>query len=172
MYACLVGNNKHLELQSTHLGGHHGLVLGDDRLGGDLNGVLLEVTAGGSREVGLLDVRGGLGAHGDRSHGIGGDAAEELLGLGGVVAHVLLGQLSGLGRVLASNGAELASLLANNVGSILDLRVDELLVGAVDEGDEEEGAGGSQGKTPERHDLDEVVGEESTDEGLEHRVSH
>jgi len=150
----LAGENKHLELPSTNLGGHHGLVLGNDRLDWDLNCVLVEVAAGSSGEIGLLDVRRGLGAHGNGRHGLGGATAEKLLGLGSVVSHVLLGQLSSLGGMLASNGAELASLLAYDVGSVFDLGVDELLVGGVNERNNEESGDGSQCEAPKRHDLD------------------
>jgi hypothetical protein len=44
--------------------------------------------------------------------------------------------------------------------------VDQLLVGLVDEGPEEEGGGGDKGETPEGDDLDEVIGEEGTKESL------
>jgi len=45
--------------------------------------------------------------------------------------------------------------------------VDKLLVGLIDERAEEEDGCGDQGKAPEWDDLDQVVRQESSDEGLE-----
>lgn len=59
--------------------------------------------------------------------------------------------------MLASDLAQLLGLTLNYIRSLLKVVVDELLVGGVDEGSEEQDGGGDQSKTPVRDDLDEVV---------------
>ena len=140
------------------------LLGGDERLLVLLldDGFRLEVVLGGRGEVVGLVLLAGLG--GDL--GLGRPAAEELLGLGGVVAHVLLGDLGGVGRVLASHVADLVGLGVDDIRRLLDVVVDELLVGRVDERDEEQRRGEDQSEAPVRDDLDEPVGDEGRKEGL------
>ena len=116
---------------------------------------------GGGREVVLLDdrlLRGlvfGLASTLDQG-----------LGLGGIVANVFLGELGSLFGLLLGNGAQLGSLGIDNITGLLELLVDELLVGLVDQGSEENSRGGNQGKAPGGDNLDEVVGQESTKSNL------
>jgi hypothetical protein len=51
------------------------------------------------------------------------------------------------------------------LASVLDVVVDELLGRLVDERGEEDDRGADQGEAPEWDDLDQVVGEESANEG-------
>ena len=141
-----------------------------DRLGGDqrlllaLDGRLfvgLELVGRGGREVRVSN--GGLRA----DLGRGRSAAEHGLGLGSVVTHVLLGQLGGMGGMLASDLSELVGLSINDVGRLLQVLVDKLLVGGVDQGGGEEGGGCNESKAPVRDNLDEPVGEEGADADLE-----
>jgi hypothetical protein len=69
--------------------------------------------------------------------------------------------------VVACELLDLLGLLVDHVGGVLEVVVDKLLVGLVDERAEEEDGCGDQGKAPEWDDLDQVVGQESSDEGLE-----
>jgi len=126
------------------------------------DGIRLDVLLGGGGEVVGLVLLGGLGGDFGRS----GSAADELLSLGGVVAHVLLGDLGGMGRVLAGHVANLAGLGIDNIRRLLNMVVDELLVGRIDERDEEQRRGEDQSEAPVRDDLDEPVGDEGRKEGL------
>ena len=67
---------------------------------------------------------------------------------------------------MASELLDLLGLGVDDVGCVLDVVVDELLVRLVDERGEEDDRGGDQGEAPEWDDLDQVVGEESANEGL------
>jgi hypothetical protein len=67
---------------------------------------------------------------------------------------------------VASELLDLLGLGVDDVGCVLDVVVDELLVRLVDERGEEDDRGGDQGEAPEWDDLDQVVGEESANEGL------
>ena len=88
------------------------------------------------------------------------------LSLGSVVTHVLLGDLGSLLRVPLNHGAELRGLRRENLTGLVELLVDELLVGDVDEGHEKDDSGCEQGETPVGHNLDKVVGDESSHGGL------
>jgi hypothetical protein len=68
--------------------------------------------------------------------------------------------------MVASELLDLLGLGVDDVGCVLDVVVDELLVRLVDERGEEDDRGGDQGEAPEWDDLDQVVGEESANEGL------
>lgn len=135
----------------------HGRNLGsDERLLVGLNGRCggLEILLGSSREIGRLQLRGL-------------SSLDQRLRLGGVVSHILLSNLGGLLGVLLRNGAELSSLGIDDLPGMLQLAVDKLLVGGVDEGGEEGDSRGDHGKTPVRDDLDEVVRKECAEGGLE-----
>jgi hypothetical protein len=74
--------------------------------------------------------------------------------------------LGGLLGVLLGNRAELGRLSANNLAGVLELGVNELLVGGVDERGEEDDRGGDDSQAPVGDDLDEVVRDESSEGGL------
>jgi hypothetical protein len=54
---------------------------------------------------------------------------------------------------------------------MLEVAINQLLVGNVDQGSEEDDAGREEGHAPHGEELDEVVGEEGSKEGLEMLVS-
>lgn len=118
-------------------------------------GAGLQIFLGRGGEIGRLEGRLLLGG------------LDERLGLGGVIAHVLLGHLGSLLCVLLGDGAELGRLGIDHVAGMLELRVDELLVGGVDEGREEDDGSGEHGQAPVGDDLDEVVRREGGQRGLE-----
>ena len=131
--------------------GSHGRLLGD-----------LELVLRGRGEVGILEV--GLGRHG--LGGAGAGATDQGLGLGGVVTHVLLGEQSSLLGVLLGDGAQLGSLVVDHIVGLLEVVVDELLVGGVDQRNGEGEGSAEQCETPVGNDLDEVVREEGTNSSL------
>ncbi len=121
----------------------------------------LELVPRGRGEIGILEValdRLGLGGAG---------ATDQGLGLGGVVTHVLLGDQSGLLGVLLGDRANLGSLVVDHIVGLLEVVVDELLVGGVDQRNSEGERGAEQCETPVGNDLDEVVREEGTDSSLD-----
>lgn len=67
---------------------------------------------------------------------------------------------------VASELLDLLRLLVHNLGNVIDLFIDEALVGLVDKRSEKENAGGDERQTPQRNNLNQIVGEESTEEGL------
>ena len=62
---------------------------------------------------------------------------------------------------------DLLGLLVDDVGGVCEVVVDKLLVGLIDKWTKEENGGRNEGETPEWDDLDEIVGEECTEESLE-----
>lgn len=90
----------------------------------------------------------------------------QLMCLSGVLTKSTLCSLGGLSSVMTSELLDLISLLVDDSGEGLEVLVDELLVGLVDQGGEEEDGGGDDSKAPVWNDLDEVVGEESTEKCL------
>lgn len=68
--------------------------------------------------------------------------------------------------VVACKLLNLLSLLIYNVRSMTDVVVDDLLVGNVDEWDEEHNRSADQAHSPEWHNLDQVVGEERSNTSL------
>lgn len=156
------------------LGGDQGLLRLESSIclqsvGHSSNGRSLELLLGRRREVGgrvLRSGRSGLlldGVWGGRSAT---GVANQLLRLGRVVSNVLLGGIGRASSMVAGNLLDLLSLLVDDVGDVGKVVVDELLVGLVEEGAEEDGRGRDQGKTPERNDLDKEVGEEGAEESL------
>ena len=79
---------------------------------------------------------------------------------------VLLHGLKPLACVLSSKVLYLVSLLANYISSVFELAVDELLVLKVDQRSEEDDTGCDQGHAPEGNNLDEVIGQECSQESL------
>jgi len=69
--------------------------------------------------------------------------------------------------VVAGELPYLLSLFAGNCGDVGEVVVDKFLVRLVNERAEEEDACCDQGEAPERDDLDQVVGEEGTEESLQ-----
>ena len=132
-----------------------------------LEGSLLFRSRGGLLLGGDGEIGGPILLVGGRGHaGIGRATADDLLGLGGVVTHVLLGELGSVGGVLLGDGPQLGGLGVDDVARLLQVAVDELLVGGVDERSEEDDGGGDQGEAPVRDNLDQEVGEEGTKESL------
>ena len=115
------------------------------------------------RDVLLLDWLGLRDGGRDRAA----SATNQLLGLGRVVPNVLLCGLGGTGSMVACELLHLLGLLVDDVGGILEVVVDELLVSLVDERRQEENGGRDERHAPEWHNLDQVVGEESCNAGLE-----
>ena len=152
--------------QGLRLGG---LGLGQlgQRHGRDVNlGLELEVLGGRRREVSRLQAGRLARRLRLRLLSLGTGTMDQGLGLGGVVTQVLLGQVGGLLRVLLSGRAELSSLGVDKVAGLLELVVDELLVGGVDERSKEDDGGADHGQSPVRDDLDQVVREEGGESDL------
>jgi hypothetical protein len=173
----------------TLLGGH-GLLL---RCGGSAR--LLEnrvgLVKGSGRGSGVLDGRSRGGVLGGRCGGVvllNGSAGELLSGLladvslvdGGLLGAIklLLGQADvlrgdgagsfhGLVGVLGGDFAELLSLLVGDLSGVVEVGVDELLVGDVDQRSEVDDAGGDEEQAPLGSDLDEEVADQSSEESLE-----
>ena len=126
------------------------------------SGEILTLVSG---DVLLLDGNGfGLG---DSRRDGATAATDHLLSLGSIVSSELLCALGGSCGVVARELLDLLGLCVDHVGGILEVVVDELLVRLVDERGEEEDGGGDEGETPEWDDLDQIVRQESSDEGLE-----
>ncbi len=68
--------------------------------------------------------------------------------------------------MLASELLDLFGLLGDDCGNIFDLRINDFLVGLVNQRCDEEDRGCQEGKAPDGNDLDEIIGDECTDEGL------
>lgn len=66
----------------------------------------------------------------------------------------------------ASDLSELLSLGGDNVLCVLNVVVDQLLVGGVDQRHGEQEGGGEKRESPVRNDLNEPVGEEGTEGNL------
>ena len=69
--------------------------------------------------------------------------------------------------MVAGELLDLLGLLVDDVRSILEVVVDELLICLVNERAEEEDRGGEEAEAPEWDNLDQVVGQESSDKGLD-----
>lgn len=118
----------------------------------------------GGRELGGLGL---LGLGDDGGSGRSRAATDHVLDLAGVVASVLLTEGGKLIGLLLGGVADLGGLGVDGIGSGLEVLIDELLVGSVDEGNEEGESGAEDGKAPVGNELDEEVGEESSNAGLE-----
>lgn len=68
--------------------------------------------------------------------------------------------------MLTGELAHLLGLLTSDSGSLVELLVNELLVGLVDERAEEEEGDTNEGETPNWDNLDQVVGDEGSNESL------
>lgn len=136
--------------------GHHRLRLGDR--------LLLGLLGRGDGEHGLLG--GGHGRGLGRGRGRGATATQHLLNLAGVVARILLAHGGEVVGLLLGDAADLSGLGADRIRSVLEVVVDELLVGGVDEGNEEGDGGADNSQAPVGHELDQVVGDEGGDAGL------
>ena len=154
------------------VGGNRLLVRGNGRAG---------LINGSGRGSGILRRGGGVvllnGSTGELRGGVLADVAlvdGGLLGAPNVLlseANVLRGRLAGslhsLVGVLGGDFAELLGLLVGNLGGIVEVRVDELLVGYVDQRSEVDDAGRDEDKAPLGSDLDKEVADESSEESLE-----
>lgn len=125
-------------------------------LGGHWVGVVLESCSG------IFLLGGGWGSRACLCAG----SANQLLCLCGVISYNLLGGGCSAGSLLRCKLLHLLSLLVGKVGSLLQLLIDELLVGLVDEWCEEDNGGSNQSQPPEWNDLDEEVGDEGCNKCL------
>lgn len=110
-------------------------------------------------EVFLLQSRPGLDWFGRRGGRCGAltNVAHHLLGLSRIVSDILLGCLGSTGSVVSGKLLDLAGLLVGNIGSLVEVVVNELLVGLVDEGSKEQNGGSDKREAPEWNDLDQIV---------------
>lgn len=135
------------------LGGSSSGVLGRGSCVVLLNGSTRELLGGGLADVSLVDSR--------------------LLGATNVFlseAHVLRGRLAGslhgLVGVLGGDFAELLSLLVGDLGGVVEVGVNKLLVGDVNQRSEVDDAGGDEEQAPLGSDLDEEVADDGSEGGL------
>lgn len=82
-------------------------------------------------------------------------SAQNLLNLASIVLGILLSNRSKVIGLLLSSISNLGSLGVDGIGGGLELLVNELLVGRVDERSEESNGGCNDGKNPVGSDLDE-----------------
>jgi len=78
----------------------------------------------------------------------------------------LAGSLHGLVGVLGGDFTELLGLLVGDLGGVVEVGVNELLVGDVDQRSEVDDAGGDEKQAPLGSDLDEEVADEGSEGGL------
>jgi hypothetical protein len=86
--------------------------------------------------------------------------ADHSLSLLSVFSNIRASSLGGTSGVLRGEILDLACLLANDVTSMLNMRIDDLLVFNVDKGCEVYGCSEDEAETPKWKPLDEVVGDE------------
>lgn len=119
-----------------------------------------------SREVGGLDWLGdGWSAVGDAWDLLAG-LSDQALGLLRVLSNIYASSLSGTSGVVRSKILDLGGLLVDKVAGVGEVCVNDLLVLEVDKGREVDAGGEDQGKTPKWEPLDEVVGDEGSEESL------
>jgi hypothetical protein len=94
-------------------------------------------------------------------------SAQNLLNLASVVSGILLSNGSKVVGLLLSSSSNLSGLGVDGVGGGLELLVDKLLVGGVDQGSEESNGGSDDGKNPVWYNLDEEAGNKGNDASLE-----
>ena len=155
----------------VELCGDQRLVPRSQSIGSLLDWRCLELLLRGNREIIALVCWVGGFRGGCRRGGAGTSASDHLLSLGRIVSNILLCDIGGARSVVGGELLDLLGLLVDHAGSIGDVMVNELLVGLIDERCKKEDRGGDESKTPQRDDLDQVVREEGTEEGLELLVS-
>lgn len=173
------------------LGSNHGLLVGDNRLAGNLGNfsidssrlgdLLLESCGGGNlgsrlRLDGVLSRRRGeLGLLDDRGSGLGGllnllartmVASEEVMDLAAVVAGVLLANGRNLLHLLRGNISDLSGLRVDELRGVVELLINKLLVGGVNQRNKENDSGANNSKAPVGNELDKVVRNEGSDKSL------
>jgi hypothetical protein len=141
-----------------------GLVKGSGRGSG--------VLGGGCRGVALLN-----GSAGDLVGGLLANVSLVDSGLLGAIKLLLsqadvlrgdgAGSFHGLVGVLGGDFAELLSLLVGDLSGVVEVSINELLVGNVDQRSEVDDAGGDEEQAPLGSDLDEEVADQSSEESLE-----
>src|SRR6202012_6102663 len=89
--------------------------------------------------------------------GLAARVVDHILGLLRVLARVRANRLGGAVRVVGRKGADLARRVVDDGTSLVNLLVDEFLVGDVNERPEEGSAGGQEREAPQRQPLDEPV---------------
>lgn len=167
------------ELRAAGGGGNgRGRLLGNGRAGLlDRGGGLLD---GGGSGSGVLGGGGVALLNGSTGNLVGGLLADVVLVDGGLLGttDVLLsqadvlrgcgaGSFHGLVGVLGGDFAELLGLLVGDLSGVVEVGVDELLVGDVDQGSEVDNAGRDEEQAPLGSDLDEEVANEGGEESLE-----
>jgi hypothetical protein len=158
----------------------HGLLAGDDILVRELRGcgidsggrIQLLLESGGGRDLrSLCGLDGVLGRRRGKlgllsRNGLLGLvnllarrslATEKVLDLAAVVASVLLADVRDLFHLLRSDTLDLGSLGVDEFRSVVELLVNQLLVGRIDQGNNEGDSGTDDSKSPVRNKLDEVV---------------
>lgn len=155
------------------LSGNQRLLLGNSRDLGELGRLVRSrlsnrdgLRGRSDRELGTLGRGDGNLFGGSRSSGRGRAATDHVLDLASVVTGVLLAKSSKLISLLLSGVADLSSLSVDDFGGVLEVLIDELLVGSVDEGNKESNGGAKDGKTPVGNKLDKEVGDEGRKTGL------
>ena len=72
---------------------------------------------------------------------------------------------------MAGELLDLLSLLVDDAGGVIDVVINEVLIGLVDEWCQEEDRSRNEGKAPYWDDLNQIIREESTEQGLMVSVS-
>jgi hypothetical protein len=93
-------------------------------------------------------------------------AADHLLSLGRVFSNILFCGLSCSCGMVACELLDLLGLLVDHIGGVLHVVVDKLFVRLIDERGKEKNGCGEQAEAPDGDDLDQVVGQESSDKSL------
>lgn len=116
--------------------------------------------ARGGGEVLLLDLRRGRAAT---------VLVDSLLRLRSVLLGVALHSLGSISSVLVGKTLDLSCLLASNLSTLLQLSINDFFVLDVDERSEVGDESSDQGQAPEWDKLDEVVGDQGSEESLMRR---
>lgn len=92
--------------------------------------------------------------------------SHEILSLGSIVSSKVLDALETLAGTFASNVFDLIGLGRDDVASMFQLSVDDIFVLDVDQRSQVDDACAQESESPDRNDLDQVVGEEGREERL------
>lgn len=94
-------------------------------------------------------------------------ATHNFLCFGSVVACVLFDTFQSLACSFAGDTFDLSGLLGDDIRGMFQLTINDVLVLDIDQGAEVEDACAEEGETPQWHNLNQVVGEESGEKCLE-----
>lgn len=122
----------------------------------------------GNGKLGLLDrgSRGRLFGRRNRRGWGGAATTQHLLNLSSVITSVLLAHGGDVIGLLLGDASKLGSLSIDCIRSVLEVVINQLLVGGVNQGHEEGYRGGNNGKAPVRHELYEMIRKEGSHTGL------